>query len=196
MEKSVPWSEIIMHPFSNSAATPYGAMIEKPFYGSWNRLLNTLFPAASIFEVVPQIPVVAYRKTHDFPITFFICVNRTPVLFVDVRDPYKNPSSSTRAEADSQMRTHFQDIHQYMEIRVIYGVSAFGSRLAFSNLNKETSITKKRWDPPRVSCDPSQCDKDTPQEWWRYNLLEKEGAEKFIEAVNETKRICQEVYGK
>ncbi|KAI0300930.1 hypothetical protein BC826DRAFT_894506, partial [Russula brevipes] len=52
---------------------------EKPFYGSWNHLLDTVFPVDTMFEVVPQFPPVTVCEAVDF-VVLYIYINTT--LFV------------------------------------------------------------------------------------------------------------------
>jgi hypothetical protein len=51
-DQACPWPEIIMRSFFVASAS--NATSEKPFYGSWNRLVTLLVPPDTIFEVVPQ----------------------------------------------------------------------------------------------------------------------------------------------
>ncbi|RPD81880.1 hypothetical protein L226DRAFT_528111 [Lentinus tigrinus ALCF2SS1-7] len=55
-----------MRSFSIAGALTPSATSEKPFYGSWNRLLNTVFPVDTTFEVVPQFPPTTSREAVDF----------------------------------------------------------------------------------------------------------------------------------
>ncbi|TBU52058.1 hypothetical protein BD310DRAFT_791557, partial [Dichomitus squalens] len=59
---------------------------EKPLCGSWNRLLNTLFPVDTMFEVAPQLPAVTACKRVNF-VVLLIHVRATPVLIVEVKPP-------------------------------------------------------------------------------------------------------------
>ena len=69
LEINVDQYEIIMRSFFTAGAST--ATSEKPFYGSWNRLLNTLFPPDTIFEV-PQFPAVTAREAVNFVIIILI----------------------------------------------------------------------------------------------------------------------------
>src|ERR1700733_9464261 len=79
---SPPWSNIIMHSFFVAGSSTS----EKPFYGSWNRLLNTMFPVDTMFEVVPQFPPVTTREAVDF-VLLLIYVEMAPVFVIEVKPP-------------------------------------------------------------------------------------------------------------
>ena len=91
-----------MHSFLIAGAS--STTSENLFYGSWNRLLNTLFPVDTMFEVVPQFPAVTAREAADFVLLFLVYVRATPVFVVEVRPAAEFPLASKREEADSQLR--------------------------------------------------------------------------------------------
>ena len=179
-----PWPEIIMRSFFIAGATI--ATSEKPFYGSWNRLLNTLFPPDTIFEVVPQFPPVTSREAVDFVVFLLIYVETTPVFVVEIKPPADFRLRSKRQEADEQLRRRLVDIAPDMKIPLLYGVSAFGPKIAFYKYNRET----ERMEPRSVTPDPEKVTDVAPQEWWAFDVLEEEGARKFRGVVEEVKEMC------
>ena len=87
--------------------------------GSWNWLLNTLFPPDTIFEVVPQFPAVTVREAVDFVILLLIYVNSTHVFVVEVKPPSDFRFILKRQEADLQLQKRFLDISPDMKIPVL-----------------------------------------------------------------------------
>ncbi len=168
----------------------FAAGYEKPFYGSWNRLLNTLFPPNTLFEVVPQVSAVTAHEAVDFVVFLFIYINTTPVFVVEVRPPGDFSFSSKRQEADRQLRQRFLDISPDMEIPVLHGVSAFGTKIAFYHYDNES----RRLKPASIASDPYVLMDPAPKKWWHYDILEQEGADKFREVVNEVKKMCENVW--
>ncbi|KAI0327010.1 hypothetical protein GY45DRAFT_1328132 [Cubamyces sp. BRFM 1775] len=182
-----PWPEIVMRSFFIAGST--SATSEKPFYGSWNRLLNTLFPPDTIFEVVPQFPPVTSRESIDFVVLLLIYVEATPVFVVMIKPPADFRFISKRQEADDQLRRRLVDIGPDMKIPVLYGVSAFGSKIAFYKYDKAA----KRIEPRSITPEPGMVADTAPREWWAYDILEEEGAKKFREVVEEVKEMCGRV---
>ncbi|KIL57044.1 hypothetical protein M378DRAFT_88406 [Amanita muscaria Koide BX008] len=107
-----PWPEIIMRSFFISTTS------EKPFYGSWNRLLNTMFPPDTLFKVVPQYfpPSIGPCDEVDFVILLLIYVNTSPVFIVEVKPPAEFVRNSKRQEADSQMHQRVLDVAADLQI--------------------------------------------------------------------------------
>ena len=73
---------------SFSIAESEGGNAEAHFYGPWNRLLNTMFPVDSKFEVHPQYPPPGLNKESvDFVavlilILLFLILNLSPSLIL------------------------------------------------------------------------------------------------------------------
>ncbi|PPQ74319.1 hypothetical protein CVT26_004240 [Gymnopilus dilepis] len=179
-----PWPELIMRSFliaGTSALAP-----EKPVYGPWNRLLNTMFPPDTMFEVVPQVPPVTFREAVDFVVFFLIYVEATPVFIVEVKPPDELRPASRRREADEQLRLRLGDLLFDAKIPVLHGISAFGSKMAFYKLTRDTL----RLEPSRIAPELDKLTDIAPRAWWAYDVLEEEGAQKFRKVVEEVKEMC------
>ncbi|KAF8334974.1 uncharacterized protein EI90DRAFT_2913754 [Cantharellus anzutake] len=114
---------------------------EKPFFGSWNRLLNAMFSPDILFEVVPQFPpATSSRDTVDLVILLLVHVNTSPVFIVEVKPPAEFHRNSKQQEADSQMRQHFLDMAADMQIPVFYSVPAFDMRITFYKYVKAANM--------------------------------------------------------
>ena len=133
MDDSLPWSEIIMRSFFIAGAST--ATSEKPFYGPWNRVLNTVFHPDTIFEIVLQFHPVTARETVDFVVLLVVCVNSTPVFVID--HPQTSDLPRSVKKLTSRLRQCFLDIHRDMKIPVLHAVSAFGTKIAFYQYDKE-----------------------------------------------------------
>lgn len=184
-----PWSDIIMRSFFVASAS--SSTSGKPFYGSWNRLLNTMFPVDTMFEVVPQYfpPTISSRDSVDFVILLLIYVDSSPVFIVEVKPPSEFARNSKRQEADSQMRQRFLDIAPELRIPVLHGVSAYGTKIAFYKYNKDANVLE----PRRIAPDPETLTDIAPWEWWCWDILEAGGAAKFRQIIDDVKRMCAEL---
>ncbi|KAF8530607.1 hypothetical protein BU17DRAFT_35918 [Hysterangium stoloniferum] len=182
-----PWSDIIMRSFFVASSSTS----EKPFYGSWNRLLNTMFPVDTIFEVVPQCfpPTISAHDSVDFVILLLISVDLSPVFIVEVKQPSEFTRNSKRQEADSQMRQRFLDIASELLIPVLHGVSVYGTKMAFYKYNKGANVIE----PRRITPNVETLTDTAPREWWCWDILEVEGAAKFRQIIEDVKTMCSEL---
>jgi hypothetical protein len=182
------WPEIIIRSFfvAGAASATFGKG-GKPFYGPWNRLLNTLFPPNTAFEVVPQyFPATTGRDAVDCVVLLLIYLDSSPVFIVEVKDPNDFRFASKREEADLQMRQRVRDCADMLCIPVLHGVSAFGTKIAFYKYHQAT----RRLQPRRIIPDPDVVTDTAPSEWWSYDILEEEGANRFRDVVDEVKAMC------
>ncbi|KAF9784604.1 hypothetical protein BJ322DRAFT_1006903, partial [Thelephora terrestris] len=132
---------------------------------------------------------VTVREAVDFVGLLFIYPNATPVFIVEVKPPADFRLSSKRREADLRLRRCFLDITPDMEIPVLYGASAFGTKIAFYQYDKESG----RLDPASIAPDTHLLIDTAPKEWWCYDIVEQAGADKFREIVGEVKKMCEGV---
>ncbi|KIL60397.1 hypothetical protein M378DRAFT_168129 [Amanita muscaria Koide BX008] len=150
-----------------------------------------MFPPDTLFEVAPQ-HLSHSSDAVDFVILLFICANTSPVFIVEAKQPAEFiPSrNSKRQEADSQMRQRFLDVAADLRIPVLlHGVSAFGTKITFYRYNRDVSVLE----PRRITADPETLADSAPGDWWRWDILEKEGAAKFRQIVEAVKGMCAEL---
>lgn len=186
-----PWPEIIMRSFS--IASSANTTLEKPFYGPWNRLLNTIFPPNTIFEVVPKFfPPTTGQDAVDYVVLFLICIESSPVFIVEVKNPNEFRLASKREETDLQMRQCFRDCAEMLRIPVLHGISAFGTKITFYKYYGST----RRLEPRRITPDPDMVTDTAPREWWSFDILEESGANQFRQIVAEVKEMCSNVFRK
>ncbi|KAF9039712.1 hypothetical protein BDZ89DRAFT_1060853 [Hymenopellis radicata] len=172
-----PWPEIIMRSFFIAGAS---GGENQQFNGPWNRLLNTMFPADTMFEVgIP--PVTSSEPVDSFAL--LICVQLTPVFMVEIKPPADFYLSSKRQEADEQLRRQLIDLVPDLKIPVLHSVSAFGTKIAFYKYSRDT-------EPRRITPHPETETDTAPREWWAFDILEEEGANKFRDVVNDVKEMC------
>lgn len=176
-----PWPELIMRSFfaAGASSTTFG----NPFYGSWNRLLTTLFPPDTTFEVVPQyFPPTArgwgFAGFVDFLVVY---IKSSPVFAVEITHPKDFLCDSKREEADLQLRRRFHDCADNLRIPILHGVSAFGTKLAFYKYRK--------LEPGKITPDVDILTDAAPREWWSCDILEEEGANRFRTVVDEVKAM-------
>jgi len=183
-----PWPEFILHSFSIANATN-GSSFEMPFNGPWNRLLATVFPPDTVFEVTPQyIPPLASEEPIDF-IALVIYVETSPVLIVDIRPLNLLPNYSNLEEADTQMRRWFRDCANGLRTPILHGVSAFGTKMAFYKYQQNT----RRVEPARITRRQNVLNDTASCDLWSYDILQKEGANKFCAIVGEIKDLCASI---
>lgn len=118
-----------------------------------------------------------------------ILVNATPVFFVEVK-PLADVSTPSKLErADLQMRQRFLDCRQDLKIDTLHGVSAFGTKLAFYQMDKATGALNS----VQIQRDLQVASPTAPRGWWGWDIVEEAGATKFKEIVADVKKMCETV---
>ncbi|RPB23975.1 hypothetical protein L211DRAFT_849141 [Terfezia boudieri ATCC MYA-4762] len=113
-----------------ATALPQGEFDESKFYGPYNGLLNDLFSKAEDFMVVPQYKRSELSQTSvDFTTVFIVRHNDHPVFFLEIKPAGNLRHNSSREAADLQMRERFRILFDDVQIPIMYGVSAIGTRL-------------------------------------------------------------------
>jgi len=184
-----PWPEYIHQSFNSAIISDPGGRYVSVFYGPFNRLLNALFLFDGPYEIVPQFKSTGTRESIDFVIIILVEVNRHPFFFIEVKPTASFPYDSKRKEADEQMRNRFMELRQDLNIPILNGISAFGTRLSFYKYDSATQ-------PKRIICSNSDILTDSdvaPLTWWDCDVLHPEGAERFRNAAKQVKEMCAQV---
>lgn len=166
---------------------------EKYYYGAWNRLLHTVFPPASRFEVLPQWPL---PENSQQAVDFAVCImmGSVVILILEIKPPTEIVFASKRIAADKQIRSRFLDIRTCGRIGtlpVVHAMSAFGTRVAFYTYHKKTRAVQP---PPYTpgSADPVDVLIDSaPEEWWDTSVMEQDGADRFRAVIEDIKAMCR-----
>ena len=101
----MPWPPRILAGFAKLPDAPS----EADFYGPYNKLLYTLFPPSSEFTVVPQY-LPGSRESAEFIVMFEVMFADKPVLVLEVKSPARLQYTSTREDADLQIRIRIRDL--------------------------------------------------------------------------------------
>jgi len=177
-----PWSAKIIKPFSTVPAN----VRENDFYGPYNKLLYTLFPADSDYTVAPQ--TYSLINSWDFIIEFEVLLEDKPILLLEVKEPTKIALKSAREEADQRMRKRMRDLAPICPLDTLNGMSDFGTQLSFYTYDKETRILPAHIHPhPELEIDTA------PLNRWDCNILEDEGAQRFQDLIAEIKSKCEQL---
>ena len=103
------------------------------------------------------------------------------VLFVNVKSPAAWVMPSMRSHADLQAQQSFGEIIAHLKIPVLYGISAFGTRLCFYRYAKGPYNTNSSLD----SATPA-----THVEQWDCDILQTEGVERLWTTAAAIKVMC------
>lgn len=186
------WSTKILNAFEAARADPDANTKEAVWHGAYNKLLNTVFPVDTDYTVEPQyITEGTGRDSTDFVFVVTMYLKRHPVFFLELKAPGKFALTSDRSRSDRQMRQRVLDWEKVLEIPELYGVSAYGTRLAFYKYTKAPRFLA----PKRIPSDPDMFNDTAPEDWWSCELTEQEGFERFMAVVSRTRELCQERYG-
>ncbi|KIL58578.1 hypothetical protein M378DRAFT_170396 [Amanita muscaria Koide BX008] len=106
---------------------------------------------------------------------------------MEVRPPASFPYDSKRQEADEQMRRRFRDLRQILAIPILYGISAFGTRLSFYEYDSATHVLQ----PEQIlRSHPSILADVAPITRWDCDVLQLEGANRLRKVINQVKEMC------
>lgn len=122
----------------------------------------------------------------DFAFFLLVYIETSPVFLIQIKQPADFRFSSKRQEADVQMRRGFLDCVDELQIPVLHGVSVFGTKMAFYRLNKTSHVLE----PRKIVPDRDRLTDIAPKDWWCWDILEDEGAEKFRAVVDDVKVMC------
>ena len=159
-------------------------------------LLGTMFPVDQGYLVGSGYGPEGTQGTRPTDYAAFIVVYqsfcRAPVLLVEIRSFPALSLESARERADGNMRSRMGDYHHRMVTDVLYGLSIFGSRVAFYRYEKLTQRTTPAYLPPQMLPCPSYA---VPVETrWNCDLLTPEGGPLLRDVVDEVKYWINTVY--
>jgi hypothetical protein len=193
-EADHPWPEYIHQTFNAYMVNEFYDEGEATFFAPLTRLFYTLFYAIEgPYDIIPQFrpnPLKGARERANFVPVILVEVNRRPVFFLEIKDPVSLPYESRRQEADEQMRRKFKELGPLSEIPTLYGVCAFGTRLAFYEYDSVTrDIQPAEITPP----DPYVTVDVAPIERWDSDVLQQEGADRLKDIVQRVKDMCADI---
>ena len=165
----MPWDEYTLAQFES--ALPQGEYDESEYYGPYNGLLNDLFPKNEHYMVVPQYKRPAHLTSVDFTTIFLVRRHNHPVFFLEIKPAGHIHHAHPRALADKQMRERFEDLGDHVEIPILYGVSAIGTKLCFYKYTKETGDLE----PELIPSSTSRVIDTAPIDRWDVDVLMPHG---------------------
>ena len=183
----MPWDEFILEQFES--ALPLGEHDESQYYGPYATLLFKLFPANEHYMLVPQYKRPRQLESVDFTTIFLIQRRRHPVFFVEIKPAGHIHKDSSRGYADRQMRERADDLKDDIEIPILYGVSAIGTKLCVYKYTKDS----RQLEPELILGDTKIVIDTAPRERWDLDVLTDEGERKFRDLIGDVKRMCEQM---
>ncbi|KAH9979389.1 hypothetical protein BGW80DRAFT_1557073 [Lactifluus volemus] len=183
------WPHWLVNSFA-LASQPQHSADETVYYGAYTRLLYHLFGLEGPFEISPQYHIRPTAPDGYYVVKpFTVEVNKHPVLFIEVKPPASFALDSNRKRAEDQMRDHFRNLHENLVTPRLFGITAFGTRLAFYEYEAATKILP----PPAIVQvrDSVTLDDAAPAERWDYDLLEPNGIARMRQVVQDVMTMCQ-----
>jgi len=172
-----PWEGLILNRFLSADKNRQ----EKEYYPPYNLLLYTHFPPTEDFIVAPVTYPLGNRESIDFTIGYVIERNNMPVFVLEVKPPI--------SDADRQLRRRLNDMVGDCPIDVLHGISAFGTSVAFYNVNKLIGSIN----PPAIEGSETIVTDTAPIDRWSNNLLNAECANRIDDLFNEIKMLCRSI---
>ena len=162
-------------------------MDESEYYGPYNALLGHIFPVDERYIVVPQSKRL--KKSVDLTTVFVVRHNRKLVFFIEVKPLGHMENASKRSATGEEMRARYNTLFDDVEINVLYGVSAIGTRVCFYKWTKETREIM----PKAIPSSPDFTIDTAPAERWSLDILTAEGEERLRRVVDDVKTMCKEL---
>jgi len=164
---------------------------ESLFYGPYNTLLHYLFPPQEHYMVVPKYQRPPTGSSIDFTTVFIVyqVQIQTPIFYLEVKPPIHYDELSSREAADWQMRECIRELIGALQIPILHGVSALGTRLAFYQYDAETAIIK----PFAIPRDPIRVNDTAPRLRWHTDVLSEQGVQLVELIADEIKEMCQAI---
>ncbi|PWW74186.1 hypothetical protein C7212DRAFT_299163 [Tuber magnatum] len=183
----MPWPSKIVKSFE--IAKVQGAKDESRFYGSYNILLNYLFPFEQDFVVSPQYKRPRQSRSVDFTTIFIVSHDEHPVFFLEIKASNHIQQISTRKDADKQMRERIETIFDSIKIDTLYGISALGTRLCVYTIPRESGDIE----PRAIVENPDRVTDTAPEGHWNIDILDPEGEKRVRDVVACVKAMCPEL---
>ncbi|KAF9648959.1 hypothetical protein BDM02DRAFT_3143411 [Thelephora ganbajun] len=177
------WPNKVLRQFATIPTNPS----ESDYHGSYNKLLNTLFPVDSDFVVVPQYLPDA-RNAADFIVMFEVLLINKPVLILDLKPPSHLDLLSKRQLADEQIRSRMGDLVSKCPLETLHAVSAMGTKLCFYSL--DTTHDDVDIVPAAIPRHPTRVNDTAPEGRWALDILDPAGEGRLREITQEITDGC------
>lgn len=179
-----PWEGLLLNRFLSSDRDGQ----EKEYYPPYNLLLYTHFPPAENFIVAPVTHPLSNRESIDFTIEYVIEMDNRPIFVLEVKPPRSLNNSSSRSDADWQMRRRLRDIIDECPLDTLHGISAFGTFVAVYSADKTSRLIQ----PPAITDNVNFIVDTSPKERWIENhILDRECASKIDALFDHIKTQCR-----
>ena len=183
----MPWKDYILEQFES--VIPLGETDESQYYGPYNTLLVKSFPGKEHYMVIPQYKRLRRPESVDFTTIFLIQRQQHPVFFVEIKAAGHIRNNSSRADADQQMQQMFYALMNDVEISILHGVSAIGTKLCFYKYTKDT----QELEPAPIPDHTTRMVDLAPRDRWDFDALTPGGERKFRGIIDDVKRMCEQM---
>jgi len=183
----MPWPSKITRAFATVEGGADIVVHENQYYGPYNKLLYTLFPPDSDFNVSPNYLRGNFDGIADFIASFEVTFREHPVLILQVKPPQHLSFNSTRKKADRQIRDRLVDLAEHTPLPILYGISAVGTRLCFYEFEKAS----RRMTPRFIPSDIETATDVAPVERWDCDVLEADGEQRLRALATHIIEACE-----
>ncbi|EPQ50802.1 hypothetical protein GLOTRDRAFT_50022 [Gloeophyllum trabeum ATCC 11539] len=188
----MPWP-----PFLKRAFDVQHPADESRWYGPYNMLLVTLFPADQGFMVSPQFSPYVFPHTGgglsvNFVVVLLVFQHEVPMFFVEIKPPQHLANMSIREAADAQMRERFRSLTENINTPKLYGISVMGPRFCLYTFDATTSgIT-----PLAIPRATDIVNDVAPKARWDHDILSDDGEVVLRGVVEEVKSMAADLLDK
>ena len=142
----MPWPAFVFETFEAITGGVNAPTDGSLFYGPYNTLLTYLFLSTEHYMISPLCKRPPEGWSIDFTTVFIVQKAFHLVFFLEIKPPGYYTHRSSRADSDNQMRTRFFELVDVVDLPVIYGVSALGTRLCLYSYQRDSNALT----PPRI----------------------------------------------
>lgn len=152
----------------------------------WNKILNQFLPSQISY-------IIDHKYLKDFSSTSTAFVTRSDdpmasvVLVVHSHLPSDFMHAPERSTADCKIRSHISVLQSRVDLPVLHGICAFGTKIAFYSYHKVLNYIRRN--PVSEGID-WETEMDSVS-WW-LDITEQEGADKFRAVMEEVKVMASE----
>ena len=181
------WPGIIAEAFQ--LALPDGRHDESRFYGPYNLLLNHMFPIDEGYMIVPRYKRREHSRSIDFEVIFIVSHHEHPIFFVGAKPSGHIDNILPRRSADEQMRKRFLDLLGRLEVPILYGVSALGSKVCYYTYDEGS----RRVSPKVIKNEQKLVIDTAPADRWSLDIMTPDRGKKLREVLNHVKAVCAQL---
>lgn len=174
--------------FANDMQETQASQLYQPYYV----LLNHLFPPEEGYMVFPEYKVQIQSRFSVNLRNIYTVKHKTRrdvLFFLQVKSSEDLSHTSSRQEANSQMQEKFRHVFGVVDIGMLYGACAMGTKICMYMLH----IRSRQIFSIAIPGAPELVTDTAPVGWWNLDLLTQEGQGRLRKIVQHIKEMSTQI---